>query len=152
MRRNLLVKGECSLLGRKTSLCQGEKDPGVFKYYIWGCQERCYVESKGKEGKRQRAVYETIGKGANLGRLRVTLMPAFFHCLSASPWRERLLLVLMAARPLWILGHHLSKAQEEWSITYTSSSAPRHGVPRWRVMPQGHSQSPHTTRITMSNL
>ena len=32
MRRNLLVKGECSLLGRKTSLCQGAKDPStVFK-------------------------------------------------------------------------------------------------------------------------
>ena len=85
MRRNFLVKGEWSLLGRKTSLCQGTKDPGVFKYCIRGCQERCCVEIKGKEGKRQRAVYEIVGKGETLGRLRVTLMPTFFHCLSASP-------------------------------------------------------------------
>ena len=108
MRRNLLVKGECSLLGRKTSLCHGTKYPGVFKYCIQGCQERCCVESKGKEGKRQRAVYETVKKGTTLGRLRVTLMPAFFHCLSASPLKERLLLVLMAARPLWTPGHQIS--------------------------------------------
>ena len=81
MRRSLLVKVQWSLLGRKTSLCQGTKDPGVFKYFIRGCQERCCVESKGKEGKRQRAVYETIGKGANLGRLRVTLMLAI-HTVS----------------------------------------------------------------------
>jgi len=152
MRRNLPVKEEWSLLGRKTSLCHGTKYPGVFKYYIWGCQERCCVESKGKEGKRWRAVYETVGKGTTLGRLRMTLMPAFFPCLSASPWKERLLVVLMAARPWWTPGHQISKAQEEWSITYTSSLVPHHGVPRWRVMPQGHSQSPHKTRISMANL
>ena len=79
-------------------------------------------------------------------------MPSFFHCLSASPWKERLLLVLMAVRPLCTLGHHISKAQEDWSITYTGSSAPGHLVPRWRVMPKGHSQSPHTTRISRANL
>ena len=28
---------------------------------------------------------ETVGKGAALGRLRVTLIPALSHCLSASP-------------------------------------------------------------------
>ena len=49
MRRNLLVKGEGTLLGRKTSLCQDTKHPAVFKYCIQGCQGRCHVESKGKE-------------------------------------------------------------------------------------------------------
>ena len=49
MRRNLLVKGECSLLGRKTSLCHGTKYPGVFKYCIQGCQGRYCVQSKRKE-------------------------------------------------------------------------------------------------------
>jgi len=56
MRRNLLVKGEGAPLGRKTSLCQGPKEPGVFKNCIQECQGRCRVGSKGKEGKRQRAV------------------------------------------------------------------------------------------------
>ena len=49
MRRNLLVKRDWSFLGRKTSMCQGTKDPGVFKYCIQGCQGRYHVESKGKE-------------------------------------------------------------------------------------------------------
>ena len=49
MSRNLLGKGEWSLLGRKTSLCQGTKDPGVFKYCIQGCQGRCHVESRLRE-------------------------------------------------------------------------------------------------------
>jgi len=92
-----------------------------------------------------------VGKGAALGRLRVTLMPALSHCLSASPWKM-LLLVLAAARPLWILGHHWSLAQEDWSVTSRSSSVPCHGVPRWRVMPQGHPQSPHTRRFSRVNL
>ena len=48
-RRNLLVKGEGTLLGRNTSLCQDTKDPGVFKYCVQGCQGRCRVKSKGKE-------------------------------------------------------------------------------------------------------
>ena len=85
MRRSLLVKVQWSLLGRKTSLYQGTKYPGAFKYFIRGCQERCCVKIKGKEGKRQRAIYETVEKGTTLERLTVTLMPAFFHCLSASP-------------------------------------------------------------------
>ena len=49
MRRNLLVKGEGPPLGRKTSLCQGAKEPGVFKYCIQVCQGRCHVRSKRKE-------------------------------------------------------------------------------------------------------
>ena len=106
MRKNLLVKVEGTPIGRKTSLCQGAKEPGVFKYCIQECQGRCHVGSIGKEGKRQRAVYETIRKGATLRRLRVTLMSAFFHCLSAFPWEERLLLILAAVRPLLTLGHH----------------------------------------------
>ena len=49
MRRNLLVKGEGAPLGRKTSLYQGAKEPGVFKYCIQVCQGRCHVKSKGKQ-------------------------------------------------------------------------------------------------------
>ena len=49
MRRDLLVKGEGAPLGRKTSLCQGAKEPGVFKYCIQECQGRCPVGSKGKQ-------------------------------------------------------------------------------------------------------
>ena len=49
MRRNLLVKGEGPPLGRKASLCQGAKKPGVFKYCIQVCQGRCHVRSKRKE-------------------------------------------------------------------------------------------------------
>ena len=56
MRRNLLVKGEEAPLGRKTSLCQGAKEPGVIKYHIQECEGRCRVGSKGKDDKRQRAV------------------------------------------------------------------------------------------------
>jgi len=105
-----------------------------------------------KRGQETKGCLEEVGKGAALGNLRVTLMPALSHCLSASPWKERLLLVLAAARPLWIPGHHWSLAQEDWSITSRSSSAPCHGVLRWRVMPQGHSQSPHTRSISRANL
>ena len=130
MRRNILVKGEWNLLGRKTSLCQGTKDPSVFKYCIRGCQKRCCIESKGKEGEKHRAVYETVGKGTTLGRLTETLMPAFFHCLSASPLKERLLLVLVTVRPLLTPGQHISEAQEHWSIKYRSSSVPGDGVTR----------------------
>ena len=100
MRRNLLVKGEGAPIGKKTSLCQGAKEPGVFKYCIQECQGRCHVRSKGKEDKRQRAVWKTVGKGAALGRLRVTLIPALSHCLSAFPWKERLLLILAAVKQL----------------------------------------------------
>ena len=49
MRRNFLVKVEGAPLGRKTSLCQGAKEPGVFKYCIQVCQGRCHVKSKGKQ-------------------------------------------------------------------------------------------------------
>ena len=105
-----------------------------------------------KRGQEMKGCLGTVGKGAALGRLRVTLTPAFFHCLAASPLKERSLLVLAAASPLWAPGHHWSLAQEQWSITYRSSSAPRHSVPRWSVMPQGHSLSPHKTRISRANL
>ena len=49
MRRNLLIKGEGAPLGRKTSLCQGAKEPGVIKYHIQECEGRCHVKSKGKQ-------------------------------------------------------------------------------------------------------
>ena len=63
MRRNLLVKGEGAPLERKKSLCQGSKEPGVFKYCIQECQGRCPVGSKGKEGKKQRAFRGQSGRG-----------------------------------------------------------------------------------------
>ena len=55
---------------------------------------------------------------------------------------------MVAVRPLWTPGQHWSLAQEDQSITSWGSSAP----PRWMVMPQGHSQSPHTSRISSANL
>ena len=78
----------------------------------------------------------------------VTSMTTLFHCLSASPWTVGLLFIMTAVRPLWILGRHWSLAQKDWSITSWSSSVPL----RWMVMPQGHSQSPHTSRISRANL
>ena len=63
MRGNMLVKGEWSLLRRKTSLCQGIKDPDIFKYSIQGCQERCCVESKGKEARDEGLFMRQLGKG-----------------------------------------------------------------------------------------
>ena len=138
---------------------QGTKEPGVFKYCIQRCRGRCHVEHKGKESGKEmmawhlwRAVQKTVRKGAALGRLRVTLMLFLSHCLSASPWKESLLVVLVAVRPLWTPGHQWSKAQQELSLTFRGSSAPRPRVSRWRVMPQGHSQFPHTTRISRANL
>ena len=65
MRRNLLVKGEGSLLGRKTSLCQGTKDPGVFKDVKGGAVSRADAESWGK---RKRSLEEIVGNRAVLGR------------------------------------------------------------------------------------
>ena len=97
-------------------------------------------------------ISKTVRKRAALGRLRVTSMLTLFHYLSASPWKDRLLLVLAAVRPLWTPGHHWSLAQEDWSIISWVSSMPLHGVLRWKVMPQGHSQSPHTTSISRANL
>ena len=43
-------------------------------------------------------------------------------------------------------------AQQDWSLTFRGSSVPCPWVPRWRVMPQGHPQSPHTTRISRTNV
>ena len=69
MRRNLLVKGEGNLLGRKTSLCQGTKDPGVFKDAFkdvkGGAVSRADAESWGK---RKRSLEEIVGNRAVLGR------------------------------------------------------------------------------------
>ena len=83
MRRHLLVKGEGAPLGRKTSLCQGAKEPGVFKYCIQGCQGRCCVESKGKESAQKMEGY--LGDSREGGICGETLMPALSQCLSASP-------------------------------------------------------------------
>ena len=80
MRSNLLVKGQWSLLGRKTSLCKGKKYPGVFKYCIRGCQERCCVKSKGKEGQKQSCLLDSQ-EGDNSGEtqsdLDVCFLPLF---------------------------------------------------------------------------
>ena len=67
MRRNLLVKGERTLLGRKTSLSQDTEYPGVFKYCIQGCQGRCCVESKGKESVQKMEGY--LGDSQEGGQL-----------------------------------------------------------------------------------
>ena len=87
MRRNLLVKVEWSLLGRKTSLCQGTKDPGVFKYCIRGCQERCCVERKGKEDQKQSCLLDSR-EGDNSGETQSDL-DAHFLPLSLSITMKR---------------------------------------------------------------
>ena len=107
----------------------------------------CREQRKG--GQETKGCLEDSREGGICGE---TLMRALSQCLSASPWKERFLFVLVAVRPLWIPGHYWSLAQEDWSITSRSSLAPCHGVLRWRVMPQGHSQSPHTRRISRANL
>ena len=152
MRRNLLVIGEGTLLGRKSSLCQATKDPGVSKYCIQVCQGRCRVKSRWREsGQETKGCLGDSQEGAALGRLRVTSMCVLSHSLLASPWTDALLLVMAVVRPLWTPGYHWSLAQEDWSITFWGSSAPCHGVLRWKVMPQCHSQPPHT-RISRANL
>ena len=65
MRRNLLVKGAGAPLGRKTSLCQGAKEPGVIKYHIQECEGRCCVESKRKESAQKMEGY--LGDSREVG-------------------------------------------------------------------------------------
>ena len=60
--------------------------------------------------------------------------------------------LLWQLRSLWTPGHHWFLTQEDWSITSWGSLAPHHGVLRWRVPPQCHSQFPHRTRISRANL
>ena len=59
---------------------------------------------------------------------------------------------MAAVRPLWTPGRHRSLAQEDHLIRSWGSSVPSHGVPRWKFMPQGHSQYPHKARISRANL
>ena len=72
MRRNLLVKGEGAPLGRKTSLCQGAKEPGVFKYCIRECQGRCRVERKGR-GQETKGCLEDSQEGGSSGETQSDL-------------------------------------------------------------------------------
>ena len=67
-------------------------------------------------------------------------MPAFFYYLSASTWKERLLLILVAARPLLTPDTLVNNMQKLISTTPHGSQV------------KGRSQSPHTTRITMASL
>ena len=46
MRRNLLVKGEGTLLGRKTSLCQDTKHYGVLKHCFQDVKEGAISRAK----------------------------------------------------------------------------------------------------------
>ena len=78
MRRNLLVKVEWSLLGRKTRLCEGAKNPGVFKYCIQGCQGRCCVRSKGKESaQKMKGCLGDSQEGVSSGETQIDLDACF---------------------------------------------------------------------------
>ena len=85
MRRNLLVKGKWSLLGRKTACVKVQKilvySSTTFEDFRKGAVSR----AKEKRAREEDVFRRQSGRGAKLGRLRMTLMPAFFHCLSASP-------------------------------------------------------------------
>ena len=89
MRRNLLVKGERTLLGRKTSLSQDTEYPGVFKYCIQGCQGRCCVESKGKESAQKKE--PCLGDSREVGSSGETQgdLDACFVTLSLSIFMKR---------------------------------------------------------------
>ena len=88
MRRNLLVKGEGAPLGRKTSLCQGAKEPGVFKYCIRECQGRCRVESKGR-GQETKGYLEDRREGGISGETQNDLDACLVTlCLSISMKRK----------------------------------------------------------------
>ena len=57
MRRNLLVKEDRTLRGRKTSLCQGTKDPGVLSTAFKDVKGGAILRADAKShGKRLRAV------------------------------------------------------------------------------------------------
>ena len=89
MRRNLLVKVQWSLLGRKTRLGQGTKDSGIFKYCIQGCQGRCCVESKGKESAQKMEGYLGDSReGGSSGETQSSL-DACFVTLSLSSYMKR---------------------------------------------------------------
>ena len=86
MRRNLLVKGEGTLLGRKTSLSQDIKDPGVFKYCIQVRQGRCHVKSKGNESaQKMEGCLGDSREGGSSGETQSGLDAHFVTLLSASP-------------------------------------------------------------------
>ena len=86
MRKNLLVKVEGTPLGRKTSLCQGAKEPGVFKYCIQVCQGRCHVRSKRKElAQKMKGCLGDGLEGSSSGETQSDVDAHFFHCLSAFP-------------------------------------------------------------------
>ena len=93
MRRNLLVKGEGAPLGRKTSLCQGAKEPGVIQYCIQVCQGRCHVRSKRKElAQKMKGCLGDGREGSSSGETQSDL-DACFVTLSLSISMKRKIIV-----------------------------------------------------------
>ena len=85
MRRNLLVKGEGTLLGRNTSLWQDTKDHGVFKYCIQDVKEGAVIKAKEKSGQEMKLWSgDSQGGGSCEGAFCMTLMPALSYSLSIS--------------------------------------------------------------------
>ena len=136
---------------RKTSLCQDTKDNGVFKYCIQDLKEGAISRAKKSAQKMKGCLWDSH-EGGSSGEFQRSL-DAYFVTLSLSISMKRKVIAcsgsckaLMDSRISLILG------PRRLTITSRSSSVPHHGVPRWRVMPQGHSQSPHTRRISRANL
>ena len=106
MRRNLLFTGEGTLLGRKTSLCQGTKDPGIFKYCIQGCQGRCRVKSKGKDsGQATKGCLGDSREGGSSGETESDLDARFVPPSFNISIKRQVIACLAAARLLWTPGH-----------------------------------------------
>ena len=64
MRRNLLVKGKGTLLGRKTSLWQDTKDNGVFKYCIQDVKEGAVSRAKKRVSPNDEGMFRgQLGRG-----------------------------------------------------------------------------------------
>ena len=82
MRRNFLVKVEGAPLGRKTSLCQGAKEPGVIKYHIQECEGRCHQEQR-KRQQETEGCLEDSQEGGSSGATQSGL-DAHFVTLSLS--------------------------------------------------------------------
>ena len=96
MRRNLLVKGEEAPLGRKTSLCQGAKEPGVIKYHIQECEGRCHQEQR-KRQQETEGCLEDSQEGGSSGATQSGL-DAHFVTLSLSISMKRKIIACSGIR------------------------------------------------------